>query len=68
MSGSADTRKGKCVKKSLSDGTFKEYTYTAKVSKQFKLPFDSEAQKLMFEGKLENLKSLYDGCVRLSSE
>ena len=59
MSGSADTRKGNCVKKRLSDGTFKEYTYTTKVSKQFKLSFDSEAQKLMFEGKLENFKSLY---------
>ena len=37
MSGSADTRKGNCVKKRLSDGTFKEYTYTAKVSKHFHL-------------------------------
>ena len=26
MSGSADRRKGNCVKKRLSDGTFKEYT------------------------------------------
>ena len=59
MSGSADRRKGKCVKKRLGDGAFKEYTYTAKVSKQFKLSFDSEAQKLVFEGKLENFKSLY---------
>ena len=32
MSGSADTRKGNCVKKTMSDGTFKECTYMAKVS------------------------------------
>ena len=34
MSGSADLRKENSVKKRLSDGTLKEYTYTAKVSKQ----------------------------------
>ena len=34
MSGFADLWKEKIVKKSLSDGTLKEYTYTAKVSKQ----------------------------------
>ena len=34
MSGSADSRKGHSVKKRLSDGTLKEYTYSAKVSKQ----------------------------------
>ena len=45
-SGSADLRKGNSVKKRLSDGTLKERT--AKVSKQFKLSFDSEAEKLSF--------------------
>ena len=34
MSGSANSRKGNSVKKRLSDGALKEYTYTAKVSKQ----------------------------------
>ena len=34
MSGSTYLRKGNIVKKRLSDGTLKEYTYTAKVSKQ----------------------------------
>ena len=47
MSGSADLRKGNSVKKRLSDGILKEYT--AKVSKQFKLSFDSEAEKLRFD-------------------
>ena len=47
MSGSADLRKGNSVKKRLSDGTLKEYT--AKVSKQFKLSFDSEAEKHRFD-------------------
>ena len=46
MSGSADLWKRNSVKKRLSDGTLKEYT--AKVSKQFKLSFDSEAGKLRF--------------------
>ena len=35
------------MKKILSGGTLKEYT--AKVSKQFKLSFDSEADKLRFD-------------------
>ena len=34
MSGSADLRKGNSVKKRLSEETLKEYTHTAKVSKQ----------------------------------
>ena len=34
MSGSADLRKRHSIKKNPSDGTLKEYTYTAKVSKQ----------------------------------
>ena len=34
VSGSADLRKGNSVKKRLSDGTLKEFTHTAKVSKQ----------------------------------
>ena len=44
---SADLRKGHSVKKRLSDRTLKEYT--AKVSKQFKLSFDSETEKLRFD-------------------
>ena len=47
MRGSADLRKGNSMKKRLSDGTLKEYT--AKVSKQFKLSFDTEAEKLIFD-------------------
>ena len=47
MSGSANFWKGNSVKKRLSDGTLKEYT--AKVSKQFKLSFESEAGKLRFD-------------------
>ncbi|MEW8544680.1 MAG: hypothetical protein AB2693_14230 [Candidatus Thiodiazotropha sp.] len=59
MSGSIDLQKGKSVKKRLSNGTVKEYTYTAKVYKHFKLLFDSEAEKLRFEEKLEHFKQFY---------
>ena len=48
--------KGVTKRKRLSNGTYKQYHY-AKTRKQFEIVFDSDAEKVKFENKLENYKA-----------
>ena len=50
--------KGVTKRKRLSNGTYKQYHY-AKSRKQFEVVFDSDAEKVMFENKLDNYKTKY---------
>ena len=50
--------KGVTKHKRLSNGTYRQYHY-AKSRRQFEIVFDSDAEKVKFENKLENYKTKY---------
>lgn len=55
---------GKKNRKRLSDGTYKNYEY-ATYRKQLEVSFKSESEKLTFESKLQNVKTLMGGKLSL---